>query len=357
MFRFLLLCIILFLLYIGFTYVTAYDTGVGFTVMNYQIETTLFTFGVVLLVGLLLLLMGLKFLFFIFDLPELIRARIKKNLLQRLNAKLLKAIAELLMGNRDRGLNLAAKVLEEQGGEDKDIEYLINAEKEEVFDQKVRYLRNLINRKNYSIYAARALAKIFYQNSHYAEAEEYAVKAFNEDDTDTKVMLLLIRIYAKMAIWSKMVFVVSKLQRADSKLLKSISDEVAQYYFLAAKSSLASEDDGEAAKYLESALELKLDYLEALILYTEIKTSMKSTPEVLKLLRTAYSLSPSFQIAELFIKSSSSSAEAIYNTLAGIADPREYNSLYLAIAAYLDLPDRIYELKNPKLLTHNSGRI
>lgn len=355
MFRFLLLCVAFFLLYMGFTYVIAYDTHVSFALGNYLVETTLFTFGATLLIVLLLLLTGLKFLFFLFDLPQIIRNRLHKNKLQKLNSLSLKAIADLLMGKKDAALDIANKVIVENKEDNADILHLIKAEKAAAFDDKIRHLRALIDRKNYSLYATKKLAEIFYESSHFAEAEEYGVMAYNKDDTNTEIMLLLIRIYAKRADWNKMVYVVSKLQRADNALLESASEELAKYYFMAAKNALAAEDDAEAAKYLESALKLKVDYLEALTLYTEIKIGMKQTAEVLRILRIAYSYNPNFQIAELFIDSSRNSAEAKYNTLASIVDPKDNNGLYLAIAGYLNLPERINELQTSKSLTSDSG--
>lgn len=342
-------------MYVGFTYVSAYDTNVQFALANYTIETTLFTFTVITLVLLLLLLTGLKFVFLIFDLPQIIRNKMHRNKLQRLNNKALKSIADLIMGKKVSALDLASRVVLENGEDNSDILHLIKAEKNDAFEEKVRYLRMLTDKKHFSIYATKKLAELFYNSSHYAEAEEYAVMAFNKDDTDIDIMLLLIRIYAKMSVWHKMIFIVSKIQRADSALLESISDEVAKYYFLAAKHYLAAEDDAEAAKYLESSLSLKVDYLEALILYSEIKINMKHTAEVLKVLRTAYSYSPTFEIAQLFINCSMSSPEVTYNTLKSIAGSKDNNGLYLAIAAYLGLTDKIDELKNSYLPTQDTG--
>lgn len=355
MLRFLLLCITVFLMYVGFTYVSTYDTNVQFALANYTIETTLFTFVVITLVLLLLLLTGLKFIFLLFDLPQIIKNKMHRNKLQRLNSKALKSVADLLMGNKVSALDLAGRVVVENGEDNTDILHLIKAEKNEAFEEKVRYLRMLTDKKHFSTYATKKLAELFYNSSHYAEAEEYAVMAFNKDDTDTAVMLLLIRIYAKMSVWHKMIFIVSKIQRADSSLLESISGEVARYYFLAAKHYLAAEDDAEAAKYLESSLSLKVDYIEALTLYSEIKMNMKHTAEVLKVLRAAYSYCPTFEIAELFIRCSMSSPEVIYNNLTSIADPKDNNGLYLAIAAYLGLTDKINQLKNSDPLTQDTG--
>ena len=82
-------------------------------------------------------------------------------------------------------------------------------------------------------------------------------------------MVMLIRIYAKIAAWNKMIVVISKFQRADMKLLENYSQEISGYYYLAAKDAVSAGNDNEAVKFLESSLELKPDYLDSLNLYTE----------------------------------------------------------------------------------------
>ena len=52
-----------------------------------------------------------------------------------------------------RALEIASKIVSENEEDNADIMCLIHAEKETVFDQKIKYLRSLINRRNYSIYA------------------------------------------------------------------------------------------------------------------------------------------------------------------------------------------------------------
>ncbi len=350
MFRFLLFCILFFVLYIGFSTVSVYDADIVFSFLGYQIEITLFTFFVLSVIFTLLVLMLLKVMMFILDLPVVIREKIKRRRLEKIATKSLLAFAHYLMGNKNLGLETIREITKNNPEDNPDILALILSEQETKIDEKISNLRKLLDKKSYSLYAAKTLAKIFYENAHYSDAESYAVKAFNQDDTDIEVMQLLIRIYAKLARWNKLVFVVSKLTRAGNYALKDMREEIATYYYSAAKNALANEENLEAIKYLESALELKLDYIDALNLYTEIKLSVKATHDALKVLKNAYKLSPSFAIAELYILASRGSPEASYSSLANIVDPKCNNSLYLAIAAYLGLPDKINEIKDRKLM-------
>lgn len=357
MFRFLLFCILFFVLYIGFAALSVYDSDIVFSFLDYQIEITLFTFFVMAVIFTLLVLMVLKAMMFIFDLPSIIRNRIKRRKLEKIANKSLIGFAHYLMGNKNLAIDIIRKLIKNNPEENPEIFALISSEKESNIEERISNLRKLLDKKNYSMYAAKTLAKIFYDNAHYSDAENYAVKAFNQDDTDIEVMQLLIRIYAKLARWNKLVFVVSKLTRAGQSPIKEMQEEIAKYYYMAAKNSLADEDNLEASKYLESALELKPDYVDALNLYTEIKLSAKATHEALKVLKNAYKLNPSFEIAELYISASRGSPEVSYSSLANIVDPKSNNSLYLAIAAYLGLPDKINEIKERKLISYEGPGI
>jgi lipopolysaccharide biosynthesis regulator YciM len=258
------------------------------------------------------------------------------------------------MGNRQKSLGLASKLISDFDEDHKELVNLILAESENGFDMQIQRLRGLVDKKDYSIYASKRLAQIFFENDHYMESEEYASKAFNENDTDIQLMIMLIRIYAKTASWAKMIFIVSKLQRADMKLLTHYSEEISSYYYLAAKASLSTGNDNEAVKFLESSLELKPDHLEALNLFTELSVNMHNSAPILKILKSAFVSCPCFEIARMYIKCSRSSANAVYGTLAGLVKPSENNALFLAIAAYLGLYDKIADIREPKLINYDS---
>ncbi|NRB10836.1 MAG: hypothetical protein HRU35_04390 [Rickettsiaceae bacterium] len=355
MIKFLILCIIFFLTYLGFSALSELDSNAYLTFYNYQIETTIFTLSACFLLFLFVSFLILRFIFLFFGLPGLIKKSWQQKKIKNINNKLLKALSELLIGNKEKSLTITKKLLSDIDDDKQDVTNFILSEAEKKIDKKIFYLRNIINKKNYSVYATKSLALIYFNNADYKDAEECATKAFNENDTDTELMLLLIRIYAKQNLWTKMVFIVSKLQRANVKLLTEEAEEIAKYYYIAAKDTIIAEEDGEAIKFLESALELKPDYIEALNLYAELNTNIQNTAEVLKVLKTAFSAKPCFEIAEMYIESSHSSINVIYGTLASIVPPKNYNGLFLAIAAYLNLPEKIQELRDPKLISYEEN--
>lgn len=354
MIRFLILCVVFFLLYIGFSTIGEYDSGIKLFVFDYQIETTLFLFLTIFVLIQLVLMVFLKLIFLIFDFPTMLKKRWYRRKLLKINNKLLSVLAELLMGNKKKSLRITKNMVSELDEENKDFVNLVLAEGEDSFDKKIQYYRNLIDKKNFSVYASKKLAEIFYNNMHHVQAEEFAIKAFNEDDTDTELMLILIRIYASLGFWPKMVFIVSKLQRADATLFEENSEEIASYYYAASKHYLQVGSEDEAKKYLELALEYKPDYIEALNLLMELLTNTNNSASVLKVLRAAFSAKPCFEIARMFADSSRSSAEAIYGTLAGIVQPAKYPDVFLALAGYLGIKEKVIEIKEPKLISYDS---
>ena len=56
----------------------------------------------------------------------------------------------------------------------------------------------------------------------------------------------------------------------------------------------------------------------------------------------------------MFADSSRSSAEAIYGTLAGIVQPAKYPAVFLALAGYLGIKEKVIEIKEQKLISYDS---
>ncbi len=356
MIRFIILCLLFFLLYIGFNAISEYDSQIVINVVDYQVTTTLFAAIAIFFLVQFGVIVILKLAFLMFDLPSILKNRWYKRKLIRINSRLLQVLSELIMGNKKKSLKTATNILAELDDDNKDFVNLVMAESEDSFDKRIQYYRNLIDKKSFSAYSLKKLAEIFYENSHYAQAEEFALKAFNQNDTDPELMLLIIRIYASLAMWPKIVFIATKLMRADNSVYENNAKELAVYYFSAAKHSLQSGSDKDALKYIESALECYPGYLEALNLYMELLANTNNSASILKVLKVAFQTNPSFEIARMFADSSRSSAEAIYGTLASIAQPAKYQDLFLALASYLGLKDKVIEAKeSTKLIAYESG--
>lgn len=349
MIRFLVLFVITIIIIalMGAVFIIPFDTNIEIILYDYHIQTSIFTFTILFIIFQFILIFSLKILSFLFNINSIIQDRLHKNKMQKHNQHLLQSVTQLLMEKKESALSIVNKILPNMVGDDFDnAQNLVAAETEKSFDKKIYYLRILLNQRGYNIYAAKKLTEVFYENGHYSEAESYAVTAFNLDDTDTNLMLMLIRIYAKLQNYPKMVFVVSKLQRADSQLLEIHSEEIASYYFDGAKSLIESDNDAEAMKYVESALELKPDFINALALFVELNINRKNTALSIKLLKQAFSVNPSFDIAVMYINTSNSSAKVAYEELSKVVSVNHYLSLFLAIATYLGLEKESSDLIN-----------
>ncbi|MDC0865265.1 heme biosynthesis HemY N-terminal domain-containing protein [Rickettsiaceae bacterium] len=337
MIRFLILIISLLLLYLGFDAIASYDFPLYISALNYQIETTLFVFAVIFLLTGFFLMLLLKAVFLIFNTPNMLMRKWKNQRVSKSNKALLNSLIQLVIGDRQKSLSLIKRVASSSDKENKSTTNIILAETIDSSDKKISYLTNLLDEKEYSFYASKKLAEISYKSKQYEQAKNYALRAFNENDSDIYLMLLLIRIYAALELWAKCFFVVSKLEQSDKVLFMKCSLEISEFYYLAAKTELKNENDSEALEHLEYALEIRPDYIEALSLFTEISTNMKNTHAVLKVLESAFLANPSFEIAEIYIASCTDSPEIIYKTLAKIVSPKEHEGLFLAISGYLNL--------------------
>ena len=348
MIRFLALCVALLLLYLGFGTIAQYDSPLHFSSLNYQIETTLFVFMIIFLLAGFTLILSFKIISLIFNIPSALKQKWHKQKLIKNNKALFDALTSLLMGDKEKSLSLVNGVMPNLCKESQNIAHLILAKAEDSFDKKISCLSELANQKEYSFYALKKLAKLLYENKQYNQAKDYALSAFNKSNEDAELVLTLIRIYASLKLWTKLPFIVSKLEQADKNLFVESSSEIAGFYCLAAKYQLEIQCDQDALEYLESALELKPDCTDAIVLFTELSTTMKNTQATLKVLKSAFLANPSFDIAKMYVANCKDSPEKIYKTFSSIADPKQYAGLFLALSSYLGLPKKISEIIDAK---------
>jgi hypothetical protein len=144
--------------------------------------------------------------------------------------------------------------------------------------------------------------------------------------------------------------VVSKLAKIDKEKLQSIKEKISNYYFLAANNMVETNDDKTAIQYLESAIKLVPSNYQALNLYFSLNSSSKNSKNI-EMLKNAFIEKPSFEIVQIYREFTLMPSSEIYEDLAILVDHKKYFGLFLAIATYLDLPEKIEILKNePKLL-------
>jgi tetratricopeptide (TPR) repeat protein len=259
-------------------------------------------------------------------------------------------MAKLLIGNKLKSAEIAKTVNPNISAENKELFNLILAESEGDIEQKIQYFKGLVGSKNFNYFALKRLAQIFHNREVYQRAEDYAIKAFNLNELDSDILEILIHCYANLSLWSKFTFVISKLSKVDPEKLSKLAGKVAEYYLLAAKNVLELGNDKEATNYLQSAFEFNPAYIEALELYLALNINLHQQNRNLEILESAFIANPCFEIMELYFRTSNLPAPRIYEELATIVDPKQHLGLFLAIAAYLNLPEKIMVLKEQKLL-------
>lgn len=350
MIRFFIFCIVLLALYLGFTAITQYDIKTLIILGDYSIETTLFTIITIFIFTVIISLMLLKIVFTIFELPFLIRNKLYSKKIQQTIDSVLFAATQVIVRNNHKARKILNKIKAEIKPEYQDQYYLVLATAEKEFEKKIEYFGQLIESKDYSYYGLKALAKILFEKQLYEESESYANKAFNIEEFDIEVLQILLRCYAKLQLWTKFDFIILKIKKTDESFLSKIYRELSQYYFIAAKELLEKGNDMEALKYLGLALEYNPSYIDALDLYVILSNNLASN-NILEVLKTAFIINPLFEIAEMYIKASKLTNIRAYEELSSLVDSKNYTSLFLSIAAFLDLPEKITLLKEQKLIT------
>lgn len=344
--KFFIICVSIFALYIAFNFAQPYDSIIEFNMLDYHVETTLFAYLALTVAFVLLLFIILKILFFIIRIPSLIVNKFRDKKAKKVLDKLVDATSLVASHNYAEALKIIDNyILPSKIGENlKQLPNLIKINTNIDFDSKLLLLKDIAKDDKYKFFAANRLANLYYDNARFVEAEEFAVKAYNEDENNSDLITLLIRIYAHLGKWEKMIFVISKLKKVDEQSYNSLSNQIATFYLKAAKDYAYNGDDYSKECAL-SALEHNPAYIDAIKLFIELSFH-NNNGEKLKVIRNAFELNPCFELAELFIKNSHNSPDAIYQTLASIAPVKGYGALYLAIASALNLSDRIQELRN-----------
>lgn len=334
MFRLLFICSIILLLYFGFTLMQSFDSKVLISLYNYDIETT-FVFSII---AFLLLLVScvivVRFLILIIDLPIKIQNIFHNKKINNDRHSLVSAFAKYIIGDKAKAGSIAKKNLSTKDLENEQEFYnLILTETEEDIDKKITYFQNLSKSREFTFYSNKNLAKLYYDKSLYQEAENYAIKAYNLNEYDLENLIILLYCYGELSAWTKFTFIANKIAKIHKKKSISNSSKVADYYLLAAKQEVDSNNISNALDYLESALEANFWNIELLEFYLKLNSNLNDSKKI-KLLKDAFQVAPSLELVKLFKKYTTLSDEQIYEELT-----KELNDevLTLAISAYLNL--------------------
>ncbi|WP_341788095.1 MULTISPECIES: tetratricopeptide repeat protein [unclassified Rickettsia] len=323
MFRLLLICAALFLLYFGFTLTQSFDSKVFISLYNYNIETTFF-FSLISLI--LLIVLGfiiIRFLILIIDLPIKIHNVFSNCKINNDRYSLVLAFAKYITGNKAKAGSIARKNSSCENL--KEFHNLILAETEEDVDKKIAYLQNISKSKEFAFYSNKNLARLYYDKGLYQEAENYAIKAYNLNEYDADNLVTLAYCYGQLALWSKFTFITNKIAKLHKAIPISDNLKIADYYLLA-----------NDAEYLESAINTNFVNIPLLELYLNSNNNLNDKKKI-KILKDAFQIMPSLEIVKLFKKFTTLSDEQVYEELTKDLDTKKDEILILALKSYLEL--------------------
>ena len=337
MFRLLLICATFLLFYFGFTLIESFDSKVFISLYNYNIETTLFfnlILGLVLLISCFIVI---RFLILIIELPSKIHNIFHKRKVNHDRYALILAFAEYIMSNKAKSASIARTNLSSEDLKDsQEFHNLILAVTEEDIDTKISYFQKLMKSKEFAFYSSKNLAKLYYDKSLYEEAQNYAIKAYNLNELDSDNLITLMHCYGKLSLWTKFTFITNKLTKFHKYDSIKQMHEIVEYYLLAAKQEVESNNIAHAIDYLETAIDLNFYNGELLEFYFTLNNKLNVNKKT-KILKDAFRIVPSLKLVQLFKKFTSLSDRQIYKELTQELDAKKDEILILAIEAYLEL--------------------
>lgn len=349
MIKFLVTIFLLGLGYLGITAISKYDTLISITVFDYRYTASLFLVMVLSLMLIILSSMSFKLITIILKTPYLIAEKLSGYKKRSRTKAIMEAYGNIVIGNMEAAERIISRIdLNDLDEDFKEHANLIATISNKDFDKNMVMLQNLLSNKSYHDFAAQSLAHKIYAQGYYAQSLQYAEQIRINDNISSDLMLLLIRLYANLNMWEKFDSTWKRYSGIYSKNLSKDSHDIANYYLKAAKFFLASGEEDKALDYLESSLTYDPVNIESIELLCNINLSLGKSNLNISILEKAFSHRPSFALFELYKASQADdyNPQNLYDILVNLVDITNYKSVFLAIAADLNLLDEIASIKN-----------
>lgn len=345
MIKFFLLIFTTIALYLFFGIVSEYDADVQISFLNYIISIRGFFLIIALFTGYVIFGAIVKLLSFLLNAPSIIRGFVKSSKLQQSKKKLIESYSMLASGNYKASYELINKIRKDLPAEFDLDSCLILSLTENDDEKRICHLKYLLDFSQYRGFASYELAEYFFKHQYYQQSLEYA-KNISNSSKNIDALELLINLYIKIEDWASFEEIALTINDLSMDSLSNISSKISTGYFMAAKDSLNSDDSSRAIYYLEQALSHDQSSLEAIELLCYLNNNNGKTKLNNKIIESAFTLSPSFDLFLIFQKSTNLTPKQIYSYLASLADPQNHLAVFLSIAAYLRLEPEIDALKS-----------
>lgn len=337
MIRLLVTTVIVFALYLVFSFISSYDASIYLQFMDYSIKISSFFFLSIAIIGLVLFTLLAKILAIILNAPSIISGKIKTSKQNHLIKQVIEGYALNATGDNSEAYKLISRIKSELSPDLVAHSHIILSASDPEAENRTHHLTYLFDQSEYSSFAAQELAKYFMHHKYYQQALDYLEKALEQRDHNVDLLTSALKIYSEMMMWDKFEEIVAKLSKLNPDSLRKSSNDIAGYYFAAAKDVLAIGEDDKAIHFLEQALSYKVDLREAATLLCELMINARDPQRSKKLLGDAFMASPSFELFELYIRVAAGSNEEIYEELCQLAEPQENVGLFISIATCLGI--------------------
>ncbi len=345
MIRLFFLTFFVIALYLGFSVVNEYDTNIHIELLSYSIDISSFFLLAGAIVAYIIISLLVKILSLILGAPKLIATRIKTAQQKHNINLLLQAYSLALSDNKESAKKITSRIKNELPAEFAMHSHIIFSTTETEPEQQAYHLKHLLDFNEYKVFAAKTLAQYFFKYQYYQQALEY-LKQIPNLKSDIDAQITLIEVYSKLQNWEECENSINNLQSLNAGSLKQISPEkIANVYFMAAKDVLESGNDNKAIHYLQQSLIHKADFLNAIELLCALNLNAGKGKLNKLFIENAFAISPSFELCELYARSTKLDAKNLYQELASLVNTRTHIGIFMAFAAYLGLDDEIKILK------------
>jgi tetratricopeptide (TPR) repeat protein len=342
MIKFLSTIIFLALSYLAIIVVSKYDTMLSIGLFDYRIDVSLFLLITFFIILVCISSLGIRILAIIFKTPYMIAAKLagyKKNSHTKL---ILDAYANMIMGKTDLAQRNISKIDPVSSYKEfADHINLLKAVSNLDSERNTYLLHNLLSNKQYHDFSAKALARKLYDQGLYQQSLSFIEHVRIDSNMDRETIYLLILLYANLNIWDNFNIHVERYNGIFKDITEAEKGEIGNLYLRCAKYYLAQGEEQESVKFLEKSLTYNPVSIESIELLCTINVSLGQNNQNLAILETAFTAVPSFELFDLYYQSSSMSPIAIYDKFYDLVDARLHKDVFLAIAAYLKLFDRV----------------
>jgi tetratricopeptide (TPR) repeat protein len=342
MIKFLSTIIFLALSYLAIIVVSKYDTTMSILLFDYRIDVSLFLLIIFFIILVCISSLGIRILGIIFKTPYMIAAKLAGYKKYSHTKLILDAYANMIMGKSDVAQRNISKI--DPGSSYKEFADHINllkAVSNGDSERNTYLLHNLLSNKQYHDFAAKTLARKLYNQGLYQQSLGFIEYVRIDSNMDRETIYLLILLYANLNIWDNFTIHVERYAGIFKDITAAETEEIATLYLRCAKYYLAQGEEQEAVKFLEQSLEYNPISMEAIELFCTINISLGQNNQNLAILEAAFTAVPSFELFELYYQSSSMVPIEIYDIFYNLVDARHHKDVFLAIAAYLKLFDRV----------------